>query len=641
MKLTKVFLLLAAINLCGVISASATDFTSADQLYGWSTSGTSQFYQTYSDHLTQLNSDLSFSLLADNVITPDMVLSTGQADEYCLKYESTGDTWAWGVCSAGGTSVTLNASATTGGMSISSQEISNRAATNAQTGYATAAHITAIEANTSKDTNATHTGDVTGSGALTIAAEAVEESMMADGSVDFSSATVASTAWRVFYGNATGAITELALGADGTYLKSNGAAAAPTFATPAGSGSGDLLSDGTIPLTANWDVGPYSITGLTLISDQATGTAPFTVASTTVVTNLNADTVDGESASEIVTAARVGAVSANLDNTDASIEWEDAADLESDGSLSTDVVTMDSVDADGNFTSLTGNWTTTGTITGGSIATSASSSPQILFEDSDLLGSDEEAAKIIANATTLTDGAEVTDVTVTYMDAGTVTNAFVIDGSDNQVEFGIETTLQAGDIIRTELAADVVDSTKLADNAVDTEHLADDAVDTAELAADAVESTKIADNAVDTEHLADDAVDSDEIASGAVDVEHVENDLKTNTVEWVFSDVSAATTDKEVNAIRIPTGTTWQNAYSRCDATPGTNPVFTVYYHSTGAAAMASLDTFTHDAAAFVDSEDITDWTSDPVAGSYISVDLTTAATTATGCTFSVTLLSN
>lgn len=59
------------------------------------------------------------------------------------------------------------------------------------------------------------------------------------------------------------------------------------------SGSGDLLADGTIPLTANWDVGAYSITALTFTSDQATGTAPFTVASTTVVTNLNADTVDG------------------------------------------------------------------------------------------------------------------------------------------------------------------------------------------------------------------------------------------------------------------------------------------------------------------------------------------------------------
>jgi hypothetical protein len=43
-----------------------------------------------------------------------------------------------------------------------------------------------------------------------------------------------STAWRVFYSNGTSVITELALGADGTYLRSNGASSAPTFATPAG-----------------------------------------------------------------------------------------------------------------------------------------------------------------------------------------------------------------------------------------------------------------------------------------------------------------------------------------------------------------------------------------------------------------------
>ena len=51
--------------------------------------------------------------------------------------------------------VTLNASATTGGMSIASQEISNRAATNAQTGYATATHISNIETNNAKVTNVT------------------------------------------------------------------------------------------------------------------------------------------------------------------------------------------------------------------------------------------------------------------------------------------------------------------------------------------------------------------------------------------------------------------------------------------------------------------------------------------------------
>jgi hypothetical protein len=51
------------------------------------------------------------------------------------------------------------------------------------------------------------------------------------------------TAWRVFYSDGSQVITQLALGADGTFLKSNGASSAPTFATPAG--SGDVTKVGT------------------------------------------------------------------------------------------------------------------------------------------------------------------------------------------------------------------------------------------------------------------------------------------------------------------------------------------------------------------------------------------------------------
>jgi len=63
---------------------------------------------------------------------------------------------------------------------------------------------------------------------------------------------------------------------------------------PTGVGSGDLLSDGSVPLTANWDVGPFTVTALRFVSDVPTGTAPFTVASTTLVANLNADQLDGQ-----------------------------------------------------------------------------------------------------------------------------------------------------------------------------------------------------------------------------------------------------------------------------------------------------------------------------------------------------------
>lgn len=54
-----------------------------------------------------------------------------------------------------------------------------------------------------------------------------------------------------------------------------------------------LLIDGTRPLTANWDAGAFEIRAETLESDIATGTAPLTITSTTVVPNLNVDQVDG------------------------------------------------------------------------------------------------------------------------------------------------------------------------------------------------------------------------------------------------------------------------------------------------------------------------------------------------------------
>lgn len=74
-------------------------------------------------------------------------------------------------------------------------------------------------------------------------------------------------------------------------------------------GSGDLLADGTVPLAANWDAGSYEIRAQTFQSDVTTGTAPLTVASTTLVSNLNADQLDGQEGSYYLAAANMtGAV---------------------------------------------------------------------------------------------------------------------------------------------------------------------------------------------------------------------------------------------------------------------------------------------------------------------------------------------
>ena len=57
------------------------------------------------------------------------------------------------------------------------------------------------------------------------------------------------------------------------------------------------LTTAGITATGNLDIGSYDFTAQTFTSDVATGTAPFTVASTTAVTNLNADLLDGQQGS--------------------------------------------------------------------------------------------------------------------------------------------------------------------------------------------------------------------------------------------------------------------------------------------------------------------------------------------------------
>ncbi len=71
------------------------------------------------------------------------------------------------------------------------------------------------------------------------------------------------------------------------------------------SGAGNLLADGSTPLTANWDAGAFEIRAQTFESDVTTGTAPLVVASTTLVTNLNADLLDSQSGAYYLAAANI------------------------------------------------------------------------------------------------------------------------------------------------------------------------------------------------------------------------------------------------------------------------------------------------------------------------------------------------
>lgn len=120
------------------------------------------------------------------------------------------------------------------------------------------------------------------------------DTAVSDGNVMFDGDSITNataTAWRVFYSDSGGVITELALGADGTFLKSNGASSAPTFATPAGSGDvskvgtpvnnqiGVWTGDGTIKGDANLTYDGtsfnlatgknFQIAGATILADAA------------------------------------------------------------------------------------------------------------------------------------------------------------------------------------------------------------------------------------------------------------------------------------------------------------------------------------------------------------------------------------
>ncbi len=91
------------------------------------------------------------------------------------------------------------------------------------------------------------------------------------------------TPWRIFYSNGSGDVTELAFGASGTVLQSNGASAAPTWAT---AGAGDVVKVGT---PVNNQVGVWTGDGTiegdaALTFDTATDTLTTGIVNSTSLT---------------------------------------------------------------------------------------------------------------------------------------------------------------------------------------------------------------------------------------------------------------------------------------------------------------------------------------------------------------------
>ena len=124
-------------------------------------------------------------------------------------------------------------------------------------------------ANTAKATNATHTGDVTGSGSLTIADNAVTLAKMAGG-----------TDGQIITYDASGDPVAVGPGTDGQVLTSTGAGSPPAFEDAAGGGAVGGSSDKIF-----WENGQTVTTNYTITNNMNAGTfGPVTINSGVTVT---------------------------------------------------------------------------------------------------------------------------------------------------------------------------------------------------------------------------------------------------------------------------------------------------------------------------------------------------------------------
>jgi len=115
-----------------------------------------------------------------------------------------------------------------------------------------------------------------------------------------------------------------------------------------------IKADGTRELTADWDAGSFDITAEQFHSDIAIGTSPFTVTSSTKVSNLNADTADGYHFNQEVKIASTptfGDLTISSPNNIYELSHDSF----------TDFVSNEHID----WTSTTENFLTTGTVKGG------------------------------------------------------------------------------------------------------------------------------------------------------------------------------------------------------------------------------------------------------------------------------------
>jgi len=368
-------------------------------------------------------------------------------------------------------SINTEIAANTAKTGITSGQASAITANTAKTGI-TSGQASAITANTAKTTNATHTGDVTGSGALTIAADAVTGAKIADnainsehytdGSIDrvhLAADIIDSTkiADNVTLGGNVTVSGNLTISGDTTTVNTATLAVEdPLISLATGNNGADAV-----------DIGMYGLYDTSGSQDLYGGL--FRDASDSGKWKLFKDNqaAPGTTVNVSGTGYAVGTLVANLEGSVTAANSVDS-DQYVNGSIDEVHLSDNSVDSRAYVDE--------------SIDTAHIADAQITLAK---MSTNSVSTNQYVNGSIQTDHITNSNITLAKMAANSVDSSQYVDGSIDEVH----------------LSDNSVDSRAYVDGSIDAAHIATGTITATQLAANSVDSSELVDNSVDASHL--------------------------------------------------------------------------------------------------------------------------------------------